>query len=72
MLALLAACGTSTTGGGGAPTTRPQTKTLLTYQGHSDRATTVAWSPDGKEVVSGSLDTTVQVWSATTGKTRLI
>ncbi len=52
--------------------TRPQTKVLLTYHGHSDRATAVAWSPDGKYVVSGSLDKTVQVWSATTGKTRLI
>ncbi len=49
-----------------------QTKILLTYPGHSDRATAVAWSPDGKYVVSGSLDKTVQVWSATTGKTRLI
>ncbi len=72
VLALLAACGAGTTGSGGATTTRPQTKLLLTYQGHSERATAVAWSPDGKEVVSGSLDKTVQIWSATTGKTRLV
>jgi eukaryotic-like serine/threonine-protein kinase len=51
--------------------TRPQTKVLLTYHGHSDRVMAVALSPDGKYVVSGSLDKTVQIWSATTGKTRL-
>jgi WD40 repeat protein len=72
LLAQLAACGAGTTGGSSAPTTRPRTKALLTYSGHTDRATAVAWSPDGKDVVSGSLDKTVQVWSATTGKTRLI
>src|SRR5712691_5666210 len=52
--------------------THRQTKDILTYHGHSDRATAITWSPDGKYVVSGSLDKTVQVWSATTGKARLI
>src|SRR5205085_10053671 len=72
LLALLTACGAGTTGSGSATTTRPPTKILLTYHGHTDRATAVVWSPDGKYVVSGSLDKTVQVWSAATGKTRLI
>ena len=72
VLALLTACSAGTTGSGGAPTRRPPTPLLLTYQGHTERATAVAWSPDGKEVVSGSLDKTVQIWSATTGKTRLV
>jgi eukaryotic-like serine/threonine-protein kinase len=72
LLALLAACWAGTPGAGGATTMRPHTKILLTYQGHTDRATAVAWSPDGKSVASGSLDKTVQVWSAATGKTRLI
>ena len=27
----------------------------------------VAWSPDGKRIVSGSLDATVKVWDADTG-----
>src|SRR5205085_4430696 len=35
--------------------------------GHTARVTAVAWSPDGKRIASGSLDTTVQVWDATTG-----
>ena len=72
LLALLTACRAGTTASGSATTTRPPTKILLTYHGHSDRATAVAWSPDGKYVVSGSLDKTVQVWSVSTGKTRLI
>jgi WD40 repeat protein len=27
-----------------------------------------SWSPDGKRIASGSWDTTVQVWNATTGQ----
>jgi WD40 repeat protein len=30
------------------------------------------WSPDGKRIASGSVDTTVQVWDASTGKVRYI
>src|SRR5258707_1202479 len=71
VLALLAACGAGTTGSGGATTKRPQTKLLLTYQGHSERATAGPQSPDGKGVVPGSLDKTLQIWRATTGKTLL-
>ncbi len=39
---------------------------MFTYRGHSDGVTAVAWSPDGKRVVSGSHDNTAQVWDATT------
>jgi WD40 repeat protein len=42
---------------------------LLTYKGHANQGTTVeavAWSPDGKRLVSSGSD--IQVWNATTGK----
>jgi WD40 repeat protein len=43
-----------------------------TYRGHTDGVTTVAWSPDGARLASGSLDTTVQVWDALTGAHPLV
>jgi WD40 repeat protein len=36
-------------------------------QGHTDNVTSVAFSPDGMYVASGSLDTTVCVWDTQTG-----
>ena len=33
-----------------------------TLTGHSDRVRSVAYSPDGKHIVSGSEDKTVKVW----------
>lgn len=36
------------------------------YARHTKFTYTLAWSPDGKYIVSGSEDTTVQVWSADT------
>ncbi len=43
-------------------------KHLYTYKGHSQTVTTVAWSPDGKRIASGSEDKSVQVWNAETGE----
>ena len=39
-----------------------------TLTGHSDSVHSVAYSPDGKHIVSGSYDKTVKIWDSTTGK----
>ena len=39
-----------------------------TLTGHSHVVLSVAYSPDGKHIVSGSWDRTVKVWNAATGK----
>ena len=46
----------------------PVGTTVLTFTGHSNRVTALAWSPDGTRIASASNDQTVQVWDAETGK----
>lgn len=48
------------------PTSHPPGSVLSTYRRHTNRVTTVAWSPNGTYIASGSLDQTVQVWVANT------
>ena len=38
------------------------------FRGHSDWVTSVAFSPDGQHIVSGSKDHTICVWSVKTGE----
>jgi len=43
------------------PTSQPAGTLLYTYLGHVTEVESVAWSPDGTHIASGSLDKTVQV-----------
>src|SRR6266566_2741161 len=50
------------------PTPHRPGSIFYTYRGHTDRILTVAWSPNGKYIASGSLDKTVQVWATNPGE----
>ncbi len=40
---------------------------IRTFEGHSDQVRSVAFSPDGSRVLSGSADNTIKLWDAATG-----
>ena len=46
-------------------------QSLLTMRGHDRWVSAVAFSPDGKLIISGSGDDTLKIWDAHTGKEKL-
>ena len=42
----------------------PSGKALQTLKGHTDTVWSVAFSPEGQRIVSGSYDKTEQIWDA--------
>ena len=43
-------------------------KELFSLKGHAGEVTSVAFSPDGQRLASGSVDQTVKIWDSATGK----
>ena len=41
---------------------------ICCLHGHTHQVNSVAYSPDGNQIVSGSWDKTIRVWTATTGQ----
>jgi WD40 repeat protein len=47
-------------------------KELRVLRGHTDRVISVAFSPDGKRLVTASWDKTARIWDVSTGKERFV
>jgi len=51
---------------------RAQDAQVLAFTGHSDHVDSVAFSPDGRRVVSGSRDKSARIWDASSGQQLLM
>ncbi|HET9921170.1 MAG TPA: serine/threonine-protein kinase, partial [Ktedonobacteraceae bacterium] len=49
----------------------PAQTAMLTYRGHTNHIYALTWMPDSSRIASSSLDETIQVWNAATGRTLL-
>jgi WD40 repeat protein len=52
------------------PISAHKPKSPVTLRGHTDMVRCVAFSPDGKTLVSGGIDNTIRFWDLATGKER--
>jgi WD40 repeat protein len=53
-----------------SPLSAQEPKERATLKGHTEPVRSVAFSPDGKTVASGSEDRTIKLWEVATGKER--
>src|SRR5260221_11826855 len=69
LLMFVAACAPAPSPSSVTPTATgsAQAATITAYHGHTGTVYTLAWSPDGTRIASGSDDSTVQVWDAKSG-----
>jgi len=51
-----------------SPVSAQEPKLRATLKGHMDRVASVAFSPNGKTLASGSYDGTIKLWNVATGK----
>ena len=50
---------------------KPTQHSILLFEGHQDAVNSVAFSPDGNYIASGSSDNTVRLWNVETGEAAL-